>query len=119
MFGNRFEVVFCQLANGFDLFVDGVFHRDEPIIYTGKGVPSEPEFESDFSDEENMTAQELEVAKMKRSKLKEQLCVPTPDIGPSVAFLRSCRQLYHEAVGVLYSDNTILISVDLHCHKLE
>jgi hypothetical protein len=54
---------------------------------------------------------------VKTRELKKELCVPSHDIGPSVTVVRTCRQIYHEAVGVLYSGNAFWISVELHCHN--
>jgi hypothetical protein len=42
---------------------------------------------------------------------------PSHDIAPGINMLRTCRQVYHEAVGILYSSNSFTISMDLHRHN--
>jgi hypothetical protein len=42
---------------------------------------------------------------------------PSHDLDPNVAMLRTCRQTFHEAVGVLYSGNQIIVSANLDTHN--
>jgi hypothetical protein len=88
-----------------------LFARDDPIIYTGPGRRNtEPEFVPDFDENEEeippFTPEEGVVLRR-----------PSHDLGPSVAMLRACRQIFHEAVGVLYSGNKIIVSASLNKHN--
>jgi hypothetical protein len=87
-----------------------LFHRDEPIIYTGSRSWRDPYFYRDYDHEEIMAPHELKEMEEEKKKEKERLSTAPHDMGPSIAILRVCRQVYHEAVGVLYSNNTFLIS---------
>lgn len=42
---------------------------------------------------------------------------PSHDLGPSIAMLFTCRQIFHEAVGVLYAGNKIIVSANLNTHN--
>ena len=89
-----------------------LLERDHPIIYTGNWKRDRgDEFPEDFlseneGDDEEPTAKE-----------NDQFRRPPHAIGPCVAMLRTCRQIYHEAVGVLYRSNTILVSAEPQRHK--
>jgi hypothetical protein len=48
---------------------------------------------------------------------KAMMLSPSHDVVPGINMLRTCRQVYHEAVGILYSSNSFTISVDLHRHN--
>jgi hypothetical protein len=86
--------------------------RDEPIIYIGSRTADEPDFVSGLSDsEDDQDASEL------TEEETAILCAPTHDVGPSVALLLTCRQVYHEAVGILYGANDFLISSNLTTHN--
>ncbi|KAH5328892.1 hypothetical protein HBI82_026590 [Parastagonospora nodorum] len=89
-----------------------LFARDDPTIYTGPGRRDrEPDFFSKFNDNYD---------EMPSFTPEEGVCLrrPSHDLGPSVAMLRTCRQIFHEAVGVLYSGNKIIVSVNLNNHNL-
>jgi hypothetical protein len=94
-----------------------LFHRDEPIIYTGSWIQQrEPEFVErylDSDDEDDSNSTEDKPTHEELALLRK----PPHDIGPVVGVLRTCRQVYHEAVGVLYSSNSFTISADLHRHN--
>jgi hypothetical protein len=85
--------------------------RDEPIIYIGRREAEEPRFMPKFleNDEEVSQCTEEEAVALR---------TPSHDIGPSVAVLRTCRQMYHEAVGILYGANSFLVSSSLVTHNL-
>ncbi|KAH6240301.1 hypothetical protein HBI15_023560 [Parastagonospora nodorum] len=90
-----------------------LFARDDPTIYTGPGRRDrEPDFFSKFNDNYD---------EMPSFTPEEGVCLrrPSHDLGPSVAMLRTCRQIFHEAVGVLYSGNKIIVSVNLNNHNLK
>jgi hypothetical protein len=80
-----------------------LFHRDEPIIYTGSKSCSTPDFWRDYIQERSMSPQERKEMEEARKKEEELLSTPSHDMGPSI--------------GVLYSNNTFLISYDIHRHN--
>jgi hypothetical protein len=86
-----------------------LFERYEPIIYDGqhRTKDREPVF--------------LEVLEMCGERLSEEelmsLQKPSHDIGPCIAMLRTCRQVYFEAAGIVYGANTFLITVNLQQHN--
>jgi hypothetical protein len=83
-----------------------LFHRDEPVIYTGSRLWRDPDFYRNYDHEERMAPHELKEMEEERKKDKKRLSTAPHDIGSSITILRVCHQVYHEAVGVLYSNNT-------------
>jgi hypothetical protein len=82
-----------------------LFHREEPIVFTGSwSFDREPDFIEEF------------IYDIPQEE-KAMMLSPSHDIAPGINMLRTCRQVYHEAVGILYSSNSFTISVDLHRHN--
>ncbi|KAH4042116.1 hypothetical protein HBI23_030210 [Parastagonospora nodorum] len=76
-----------------------LFARDDPIIYTGPGRRDrEPDFFPKFNDNYDEMPSFIPEEEIVMRK-------PSHDLGPNVAMLCTCRQIFHEAVGVLYSGN--------------
>ena len=86
-----------------------LFERNDPIIYIGHGGACELDFVRSISDDDEETPQYTEAELVVLSQ-------PSHDIGPGSAMLRTCLQIYREAVGILYSVNAFLISSSLVLH---
>jgi hypothetical protein len=85
--------------------------REEPIIYDGCRSDRErgPCFDFDYSESDDgreLTEEELSTIRK-----------PSHDIGPCLPLLRSCRQIYFEAVGILYGANSFLVSANPYQHN--
>ncbi|KAH6642939.1 hypothetical protein C7974DRAFT_447774 [Boeremia exigua] len=92
-----------------------LFKRDQPILVIDPEMQEEypawledDEYRSGDSSEDESQA-ELEAAAYMDKK--------THDLNHAILLLRVCRQIYHEAVGVLYSDNTFCVTVPEHRHN--
>jgi hypothetical protein len=95
--------------------------REEPIIYDGCRSDNErnPSFDRDYQFDRYYDYDEMESS---RNLSQEELTIlrqPSHDIGSCVPLLRSCRQIYFEAVGILYSTNSFLISANPHQHNAQ
>jgi hypothetical protein len=93
--------------------------REEPIIYDGcrSDREREPSFDRDYQFDRYYDYDEMESS---RELSQEELTIlrqPSHDIGSCVPLLRSCRQIYFEAVGILYSANSFLISANPYQHN--
>jgi hypothetical protein len=94
--------------------------REEPIIYDGchSDREREPSIYRDYRFDQGYDYDEIEAKSLPLSEEElRSLREPSHDIGSCVPFLRSCRQIYFEAVGILYSANSFLISANLHQHN--
>jgi hypothetical protein len=95
--------------------------REEPIIYDGcrSDREREPSFDRDYQFDRYYDYDEMESS---RELSQEELTIlrqPSHDIGSCVPLLRSCRQIYFEAIGILYSANSFLISANPHQHNAQ
>jgi len=89
-----------------------LFKRNDPIIYIGHGGACELDFVRSISDDDEETLQYTEAELVVLSQ-------PSHDIGPASAMLRTCLQIYREAVGILYSANVFHISSSLTHHNTD
>jgi hypothetical protein len=92
-----------------------LFVREEPIVYDNchSHDAREPSFDSDEYCGENFIDYEDPLSQDELDILQK----PSHDMRSCVPLLRSCRQIYFEAVGLLYSANSFIISVNPYQHN--
>ncbi|KAF2246650.1 hypothetical protein BU26DRAFT_567002 [Trematosphaeria pertusa] len=101
-----------------------LFKRDEPIVVLDPEECREDldcclDADSETDDEETEGVGDATEIKHQEWKYPNLVERASDSIGHAIPFLRSCRQIYTEAVVILYSGNNFLVSVPFHVHNQE
>ncbi|KAH6642901.1 hypothetical protein C7974DRAFT_351893 [Boeremia exigua] len=95
---------------------EALFKRDDPVLLHDADAcyPRYPDPASYMADDDHM--EQLEFYDEEIDENLESDHEFNHGLGGGLPLLLSCRQVYHESVGVLYGSNTFIITRALPCH---